>query len=71
MLGFDLASPTCFGIEQGTARSTLESFNAVPPLALVLGAVDFTEKNPLLHICDLYDAALGLRVFEILYGLLH
>lgn len=36
-------------------------------LELTLATECFAEKNPLLHICDLYDTALCLRVFWILH----
>jgi hypothetical protein len=31
-------------------------------------ATEFFAENPLLHVCDLYDAALRLRVLWILHG---
>ena len=36
-------------------------------VVLDVSAEFFAEKKPLLHICDLYDAALCLRVLCILY----
>ncbi len=36
-------------------------------VVLDVSAEFFAEKNPLLHICDLYDAALCLRVLWILH----
>src|SRR5207302_7819820 len=36
-------------------------------IALDVSAEFFAEKNPLLHICDLYDTALCLRVLRILH----
>ncbi len=36
-------------------------------IVLDVSAEFFAEKNPLLHVCDLYDTALCLRVLWILH----
>jgi hypothetical protein len=52
---------------KGAHRLRVRVQRSFHEIALDVPAKFFAEKNPLLHICDLYDAALCLRVLWILY----